>query len=136
MGIVTQHRSDMDGYLAWLDETPLDQIPPGEDVSDLGALGETRFTAFSREEIIRRIAFARGRGRSWHDIATYLGITEEDALRLYDGQGQEDSPAAAMRAAATVISDQVKVIFRALRDATIHAVRELAAEMHRERTRL
>jgi hypothetical protein len=126
----------MDGYLAWLDETPLDQIPPGEDVSDLGALGETRFTAFSREEIIRRIAFARGRGRSWHDIATYLGITEEDALRLYDGQGQEDSPAAAMRAAATVISDQVKVIFRALRDAIIHAVRELAAEMHRERTRL
>ena len=66
MGIVTQRRSDMDTYLAWLDETPLDEIPPGEDVSDLGALGETRCTNFSREEIIRRVAFARGRGRSWH----------------------------------------------------------------------
>jgi hypothetical protein len=136
VGIVIQRRSDMDGYLTWLDETPLDQIPPGEDVSDLGALGETRFTAFSREEIIRRIAFARGRGRSWHDIAAYLGLTEEAALCLYEGQGQQDSPAVTMRAAATVISDQVKVIFRALRDATIRAVRELASEMHRERTRL
>ena len=136
MGIVTQRRSDLDTYLAWLDETPLGEIPPGEDVSDLGALGETRCTTFSREEIIRRVAFARGRGRSWHAIAAYLGITEEAARRLYGDQDQKDSPSAVMRMAATVISEQIKIIFRTLSNAAIHALRELSSEMHRERTRL
>ena len=133
---MTQRRHELDTYLAWLDETPLDEIPPGEDVSDLGALGETRYTTFSREEIIRRVAFARGRGRSWHAIAAHLGITEETARRLYGDQGQTDSPSAVMHAATTVISEQIKVIFRTLSKAAIHALRELSSEMHRERTRL
>jgi hypothetical protein len=136
VGIVTQRRSDPDAYLAWLDQTPLDAIPPGEDVSDLGALGETRSTAFSREEIVRRVAFARGRGRSWHDIAAYLGITEDVAVRLYGDRSQKDSPSAVMRTAALIISGQIKVIFRALGEGIIHATRELASEMHRERTKL
>lgn len=136
MGIVTQRRSDMDTYLAWLDETPLDEIPPGEDVSDLGALGETRCTNFSREEIIRRVAFARGRGRSWHTIAAYLGTTEDAACRLYGGQSQKDSTSAVIRMATTVISGQIKVIFRTLSSAAIHALKELSSDMHRERTRL
>ena len=92
MGIVTQRRHELDTYLAWLDETPLDEIPPGEDVSDLGALGETRCTTFSREEIIRRVAFARGRGRSWHAIAAHLGITEETARRLYGDKARRTAP--------------------------------------------
>jgi hypothetical protein len=126
----------MDTHLAWLDKTPLDEIPPGEDVSDLGALGETRCATFPREEIIRRVAFARGRGRSWHAIASYLGITEEAARRLYGDQGQKDSPSAVMRMATTVITQQIKIIFRALGQAAIHALRELSSETHRERTRL
>jgi len=132
---MTQRRNDAEGYITWLDKTPIDQIPPGEDVSDLGALGEARFTDLSREEIIRRIAFARGRGRSWQDISTYLGITEEAALRLYGGHDQKESPLAVMRTATTVISEQIKVIFCALGNAAIHVVRELASEMHRERSR-
>ena len=136
MGIVTQRRNDLDTYLAWLDETPLNEIPSGEDVSDLGALGETRCTTFSREEIIRRVAFARGRGRSWHVIATYLGITEDAARRLYEGQSQEDSPVAVVRMATTVISEQIKVILRTLSNTAISALRELSSEMHRERTKL
>jgi hypothetical protein len=136
VGIVTQRRNDLDTYLAWLDETPLNEIPPGEDVSDLGALGETRCTAFSREEIIRRVAFARGRGRSWHTIAAYLGVTEDAARRLYEGQGQKDNPSAVIRMAATVISEQIKIIFRTLSNTAAHALRELSSEMHRERTRL
>jgi hypothetical protein len=136
VGIVTQHRNDLDTYLAWLDETPLDEIPPGEDVSDLGALGETRCTTFSREEIIRRVAFARGRGRSWHAIAAYLGITEEAARRLYGDQGQKDSPSVVMRTATRVISEQIKVIFRTLSRVAIHSLRGLSSEMHRERTKL
>ena len=126
----------MDTYLAWLDKTPLDDIPPGEDVSDLGALGETRYTTFSREEIIRRVAFARGHGRSWQTIATYLGTTEEAARRLYGDQDQKDSPAAVMRMAITVIAQQIKIIFHTLCKAAIHALRQLSSEMHRERTRL
>jgi hypothetical protein len=135
VGIVRQRRNEMDSYLGWLDETPLDEIPPGEDVSDLGALGETRYTTFSREEIIRRVAFARGRGRSWHVIAAYLGITEEAARRLYGDHGKKDSPLAVMRVATTVIAEQIKVIFRTLSNAAIHALRELSSEMHRDRTR-
>jgi hypothetical protein len=136
VGIVTQRGNDMNSYLSWLDETPLDEIPPGEDVSDLGALGETRHTTFSREEIIRRVAFARGRGRSWHTIAAYLGITEEAARRLYGDQDQKDSPLAVMRVATTVISEQIKLILRTLTNAAFRALRELPSEMHRDRTRL
>lgn len=136
MGVVTQRRIDLDTYLAWLDETPLDQIPPGEDVSDLGALGDARFTDLSREELIRRVAFARGRGRSWHEIAACLGITEDAALRLYGGHAEKETPSTAMRTAITVISEQIKVIFCALGVAAIHAVRELTSGMHRERSRL
>jgi hypothetical protein len=136
VGIVTQRRNDLDTYLAWLDKTPLDEIPPGEDVSDLGALGETRSSTFSREEVIRRVAFARGRGRSWQSIATYLGVTEGAARRLYEGESPKDSSLAVVRMSTKVISEQVKVIFRTLGNTAIHALRELSSEMHRERTKL
>lgn len=136
MGIVTQRPDDLDTYLAWIDKTPLDEIPPGEDVSDLGALGETRCTTFSREEVIRRVAFARGRGRSWETIAAYLGTSEDAARRLYGGRSQKDSPVAVVGMATTVISEQIKVIFRTLSNTAIHALRELSSEMHRERNKL
>jgi hypothetical protein len=136
VGFVTQRRSDLDTHLAWLNETPLDEIPPGEDVSDLGALGETRYTTFSREEVIRRVSFARGRGRSWHEIAAYLGLTEETARRLYGDQDQKDSPSAVLRMATAVISEQIKIISRTFSKAAIQALRQLSTDMHRERTRL
>jgi len=134
VGIVTQRRTDFDTYLTWLDEAPLDEIPPGEDVSDLGALGQVRFTDLSREEIVRRVAFALGRGRSWQDIAAHLGIAQDAARRLYGGGDQKDSPSTVMRTATTVISEQVKVIFRTLSNIAINAAKELVSEMHRERS--
>jgi hypothetical protein len=36
-----QPEQSLDDYLAWLEGTPSNQLPSGEDVSDLGMLGRT-----------------------------------------------------------------------------------------------
>jgi hypothetical protein len=75
----------LDGYLAWLEETPLDQLPPGEDMSDLAALGEIRYVDVPAAGVAARVAVARRRGREWWRIAQYLGVDEETAKTLNPG---------------------------------------------------
>jgi hypothetical protein len=72
-----------DRYVAWLESTPAHDLPPGRDVSDLAALGETRFVDVAAEELARRVAVARNNGREWWRIAQYLGITERQARAAY-----------------------------------------------------
>ncbi len=71
-----QPEQSLDDYLAWLEDTPPDQLPSGEDVSDLGMLGRTLYEHVSQDEVTRRVAVALQRGRSWHEISYYLGKTE------------------------------------------------------------
>lgn len=73
----------MGEYLAWLEDTPSDQLPPGEDVSDLGMLGRTLYEQVDRDEVARRVAVALQHGRSWHEISYYLGKTETAARAEY-----------------------------------------------------
>jgi len=73
----------LDDYLAWLEDTPADRLPPGEDVSDLGMLGRTLYEQVDRDEVARRVAVALQRGRSWHVISYYLGKTESAARAEY-----------------------------------------------------
>ena len=62
-------------------------IPPEThevtDVSDLGALGEAQLSDLSAEDIARRVAAARKRGRSWRQIAAFLGISARQAKKAY-----------------------------------------------------
>lgn len=58
--------------------------PPGDDRSDLAALGETRYRDITGDETARRVAVARGRGRPWWQVAQYLGMTEEQARAAYE----------------------------------------------------
>ena len=78
-----QPEQSLDDYLTWLEDTPSDLLPPGEDVSDLGMLGRTLYEQVSRDEVTRRVAVALQRGRSWHEISYYLGKTETAARAEY-----------------------------------------------------
>jgi hypothetical protein len=78
-----QPEQGLDDYLAWLEGTPSDLLPPGEDVSDLGMLGRTLYEHVDRDEVARRVAVALQRGRSWHEISYYLGKTESAARAEY-----------------------------------------------------
>lgn len=84
MGDVTpQPEQGLNDYLAWLEDTPPDQLPAGEDVSDLGMLGRTLYEPVDRDEVARRVAVALQRGRNWHEISYYLGKTETAARAEY-----------------------------------------------------
>jgi len=78
-----QPEQGLDDYLAWLQGTPSDLLPPGEDVSDLGMLGQTLYEPISRDEVTRRVTVSLQRGRSWHEISYYLGKTETAARAEY-----------------------------------------------------
>ena len=78
-----QPEQSLDDYLAWLEDTPPDHVPSGEDVSDLGMLGRTLYEHVSQHEVTRRVAVALQRGRSWHEISYYLGKTETAARAEY-----------------------------------------------------
>lgn len=58
-------------------------------MSDLAALGETRFVDVPAEDLARRVAVARNNGREWWRIAQYLGITERQARAAYLPNGME-----------------------------------------------
>lgn len=70
-------------YAAWVERTPVESFPAGDDMSDLAALGETHYSDVPAYEIGRRVAVARERGREWWQIAQYLGITERQARIAY-----------------------------------------------------
>jgi hypothetical protein len=72
-----------DQYAAWVERTPVESFPSGDDMSDLAALGETRYRDVPAYEIARHVAAARERGREWWQIAQYLGITERQARIAY-----------------------------------------------------
>ena len=72
-----------DQYAAWVEHTPAESFPAGDDMSDLAALGETRYSDVPAYEIARRVALARERGREWWQIAQYLGITERQSRIAY-----------------------------------------------------
>jgi hypothetical protein len=72
-----------DQYASWVEQTPTDHFPDGDDMSDLAALGETRYSDVSAYEVAARVAMARERGREWWQIAQYLGITERQARIAY-----------------------------------------------------
>lgn len=69
-------------YNRRLEQTPLDQLPPGRDMSDLAAIGETRLSPVDAEEVARRVAVARQRWE-WEDIAGRLGMTAREAQAAY-----------------------------------------------------
>jgi hypothetical protein len=71
-----------DRYAAWVQSTPLEDSS-GDDMSDLAALGETRYSDVPADEVARRVTKARERGREWWQIAQYLGITERQARIAY-----------------------------------------------------
>jgi hypothetical protein len=72
-----------DKYAAWVEQTPAERFPAGEDMSDLASLGETRYNDVPALEIASRVAVARERDREWWQIAEYLGITERQARIAY-----------------------------------------------------
>ena len=59
-----QPEQSLDDYLAWLEDTPPDQLPSGEDVSDLGMLGRTL-----RSLLLGVLAAANGRVASTRPIS-------------------------------------------------------------------
>jgi hypothetical protein len=50
-----------DRYAAWVEHTPTERFPAGDDLSDLAALGETRYSDVPAEEVARRVAMASPR---------------------------------------------------------------------------
>jgi len=72
-----------DRYASWVERTPAEHFPVGDDMSDLAALGETRYGDVPAYEVASRVAVARERGREWWQIAQYLGITERQARIAY-----------------------------------------------------
>ncbi|MGH3191090.1 MAG: hypothetical protein ACRDOL_28365 [Streptosporangiaceae bacterium] len=52
-----------DRYAAWVERTPAERFPAGDDMSDLAAPGETRSCDVPAGEVARRVATARRRGR-------------------------------------------------------------------------
>lgn len=71
-----------DRYAAWVQATESQDFPAGDDMSDLAALGESRYKDVPADDLARRVAKARERGREWWQIAQYLGLTERQAHRL------------------------------------------------------
>ncbi len=76
-----QPERGLDDYLAWLEDTPSDLLPPGEDVSDLGMLGRTLYEQVDRDEVARRVAVALQRGRSWHEVLGFRLEVEDEGLQ-------------------------------------------------------
>jgi hypothetical protein len=72
-----------DRYASWAQSTPIEDFPQGDDLSDLAAIGETRYSDVSADELARRVAVSRQRGREWWQIAQYLGMTEQQARTAY-----------------------------------------------------
>ena len=72
-----------DQYAAWVEGTSLEDFPAGDDMSDLAALGETRYEDVPADDVARRVARSRERGREWWQIAQYLGLTERQARIAY-----------------------------------------------------
>jgi hypothetical protein len=123
-----QPEQSLDDYLDWLDDTPPDQLPPGEDVSDLGMLGRTLYEQVSHDEVARRVAAALQRGRSWHEISYYLGKTESAARTEY-------GPASGKLTAPWWRQEAIRIIRHAQNaiNATLDA---LAGHIARNHTRL
>lgn len=103
-----------DRYAAWVESTPLEDFPAGDDMSDLAALGETRYSDVPASDVARRVAKARERGREWWQIAEYLGITERQARIAY-GTPAERRQAHQPRL-AELMADLISAIRAALGD--------------------
>jgi hypothetical protein len=123
-----QPEQSLDDYLAWLEDTPPDQLPSGEDVSDLGMLGRTLYEPVDRDEIARRVAIALQHGRSWHEISYYLGKTETAARAEY-------GPAVGKLAAPWWRKETIRLI-RSLQSAVNVGLDALAGHLARDHTRL
>jgi hypothetical protein len=91
-----------DQYAAWVQQTPAERFPAGDDMSDLAALGETRYSDVPAYDVAARVATARERGRQWWQIAQYLGITERQARIAY-GSPDERRQARRPRLAESVV---------------------------------
>jgi hypothetical protein len=123
-----QPEQSLDDYLTWLEDTPSDQLPPGEDVSDLGMLGRTLYEHVSQDEVTRRVAVALQRGRSWHEISYYLGKTETAARAEY-------GPATGKLAAPWWRKETIRLI-RSAQNTVNAALDALAGHLARNHTRL
>jgi hypothetical protein len=123
-----QPEQSLHDYLAWLEDTPSGQLPPGEDVSDLGMLGRTLYEHVSQDEVTRRVAVALQRGRSWHEISYYPGKTETAARAEY-------GPATGELASPWWRKETIRLI-RAAQSAVNAALDALAAHLARNHTRL
>jgi hypothetical protein len=116
-----------DRHAAWVEQTSAERYPAGDDMSDLAALGETRYSDIPADEVARRVAMARQRGREWWQIAQYLGITERQARIAY-GTPNERRQAHRSRLTESV-ADLMAAIRSALRgDSTVirHQSRHLS----------
>jgi|SRR5580692_461311 hypothetical protein len=77
---VRQELADIERQLA--DKRP-DGV--GEDMSDLAAIGVARYDPkISVEQIGELLAEARSHGRSWDQIGNRLGMSGEEARKVYD----------------------------------------------------
>ena len=101
-----------DRYAAWVKNTPVEDFPAGDDMSDLAALGETRYSDVPADEVVRRVTKARERGREWWQIAQYLGITERQARIAYGTPAERRQ--ARRPKLAELLADLIAVIREAL----------------------
>lgn len=100
-----------DRYAAWVERTPTEDFPAGDDMSDLAALGETRYSDIPAYDVARRVTTARERGREWWQIAQYLGITERQARIAYG------TPAERRQAHRPALTDVIADLVATIREA-------------------
>lgn len=64
----------------------------GEDMSDLAAIGMARYDPkISAEQIGNLVAAARSHGRSWDQIGSRLGMSAEEARKVYERRSSRNS---------------------------------------------
>ena len=100
-----------DRYAEWVEATKAENFPAGDDMSDLAALGETRYKDVPADDVARRVTKAREHGREWWQIAQYLGLTERQARIAY-GTAEERRNASRPR-----LAELVTELVEAIRDA-------------------
>lgn len=103
-------------YAAWVEATSPEDMPTGDVMSDLAALGEARYRDIPALEVVRRVAFAREHGRPWPQIAQYLGMTERQARVAYG------TPAERRQAHQPKLIDAARDFVDAIRDLLVGSV--------------
>jgi hypothetical protein len=110
-----------DCYASWAESTPTEDFPQGDDLTDLAAIGETRYSDVSADELARRVTVARQHGRDWWQIAQYLGMTERQARTAYGTPAErrhEDGPGLvhAVRDVMNAVREALRGDLAAVRD--------------------